>query len=92
MSWADLADLDPTLHRSVQYLRRQQLKAFNTGDLTKEDEARKAVEAMELDFTVPGYPSLELVKNGKDKLVTLDNLPQYLEVSSIFLFYWNFWD
>jgi len=84
LSWADLADLDPTLHRSVQYLRRQQLKAFNTGDLTKEDEARKAVEAMELDFTVPGYPSLELVKNGKDKLVTLDNLPQYLE----FLLHW----
>jgi len=52
----------------------------NLGDPSKQEEARRAVEAMDLDFTVPGYPALELVKNGKDKVVSLENLQQYLEL------------
>ena len=36
---------------------------------------------MELDFTLPGFPNIELKKGGKDRQVTLMNLEEYLQVS-----------
>ena len=32
------------------------------------------VEDLGLDFTLPGYPNIELRKGGRDLLVNLDNL------------------
>ena len=40
------------------------------------------VEDLGLDFTLPGYPNVELRKGGKDITVTLDNLPQYVSLVS----------
>ncbi|KAK8233875.1 thyroid hormone receptor interactor 12 [Phyllosticta capitalensis] len=37
------------------------------------------VEDLGLDFTLPGYPSVELVENGADTSVTIDNVAQYVE-------------
>ena len=34
------------------------------------------VEDLALDFTLPGYPNIELRKGGKDINVTVDNLGQ----------------
>ena len=39
-----------------------------------------SIEDLELDFTLPGYPNIELKKGGKDKRVTLENLEEYLQV------------
>ena len=33
-----------------------------------------------LDFTLPGYPEIELVPNGSSKAVTKDNLSEYVEL------------
>lgn len=55
------------------------LKAIET-DLK---ELEKTVEAIDLDFTMPGY-GFDLKKNGKDMTVTLDNLEEYLKVRGLF--------
>lgn len=38
-----------------------------------------AIEQLGLDFTLPGYPSIELVTGGKDVPVTIDNVGEYVE-------------
>ena len=37
------------------------------------------VEDLSLDFTLPGYPSIELVENGADTAVTIDNVDTYVD-------------
>lgn len=37
------------------------------------------IEDLMLDFTLPGYPGIELIKNGSDVSVTMDNVQQYIE-------------
>ncbi|KAL8905034.1 MAG: hypothetical protein Q9207_002890 [Kuettlingeria erythrocarpa] len=34
---------------------------------------------LSLDFTLPGYPSIELVKEGNEKPVTIENVGEYVE-------------
>ena len=41
-----------------------------------------SVEDLDLDFTLPGYPHIELKKGGKDIAVTIHNLEEYLKVRS----------
>lgn len=38
-----------------------------------------SVEDLGLDFTLPGYPAIDLKKGGKDISVTLDNLEEYIQ-------------
>lgn len=37
------------------------------------------VEDLGLDFTLPGYPSIELIPNGANTAVTIDNVDQYVD-------------
>lgn len=39
-----------------------------------------SIEDLGLDFTLPGFPNIELKKGGKDTPVTLDNIEQYLSL------------
>ena len=41
-----------------------------------------SIEDLDLDFTLPGYANIELKKGGKDRQVTLENLEEYLQVST----------
>lgn len=41
-----------------------------------------SVEDLGLDFTLPGFPNIELKKGGKDIPVTIHNLEEYLRVSN----------
>ena len=43
------------------------------------------VEDLGLDFTLPGYPNIELMKGGKDVSVNLENLAQYVKLVSHWL-------
>jgi E3 ubiquitin-protein ligase TRIP12 len=43
-------------------------------------ELENNVNALDLDFRYPGYENIELKKNGKDVLVTLDNLEEYIDL------------
>lgn len=45
-----------------------------------------SVEDLGLDFTLPGFPNIELKKGGKDVPVTIHNLEEYLRVRDC-LFY-----
>jgi E3 ubiquitin-protein ligase TRIP12 len=38
------------------------------------------IDDLSLVFTLPGYPNIELKKGGKDCLVTIQNLDQYVNV------------
>ena len=38
-----------------------------------------AINHLGLDFTLPGYPSVELVKGGGEKPVTIENVGEYVE-------------
>lgn len=38
-----------------------------------------SIEHLGLDFTLPGYPSIELVKGGSEKPVTIENVGDYVE-------------
>lgn len=44
-----------------------------------------SVEDLGLDFTLPGFPNIELKKGGKDVPVTIYNLEEYLRVFEFFL-------
>ena len=37
------------------------------------------IESLSLDFTLPGYPAIELVKDGGNISVTMDNVATYVE-------------
>ena len=37
------------------------------------------IEDLSLDFTLPGYPAIELVKNGGNVHVTIDNVSSYVD-------------
>lgn len=37
------------------------------------------VEDLSLDFTLPGYPSIELIKDGSNVPVTIENVDLYIE-------------
>ena len=37
------------------------------------------IEDLSLDFTLPGYPAIELIENGSSVPVTMDNVENYLE-------------
>ena len=41
-----------------------------------------SVEDLGLDFTLPGFPNIELKKGGKDVPVTIYNLEEYLRVGT----------
>ena len=36
------------------------------------------IEDLSLDFTLPGYPAIELVENGGNSVVTIDNVENYV--------------
>lgn len=38
------------------------------------------MEDLSLDFTLPGYPNIELRANGSDTAVTIDNVHEYIEL------------
>jgi len=88
---ADLAELSPQLAKSLgklQALSVERAKLVRRGGDPKQLEA--AVQALcldgmpvvdlGLDFTLPGFPSIELVPGGAQRAVTIDNLSEYVQL------------
>ncbi|XP_052815932.1 E3 ubiquitin-protein ligase TRIP12-like isoform X2 [Mya arenaria] len=89
---SDLSHLDPGLARSFSQLEdvlRQKQRIM--ADKSHTEESRRlalgslsldgcSIEDLDLDFTLPGYPNIELKKGGKDRQVTLENLEEYLQL------------
>ena len=96
MSLTDLHQLDGTLATSVARLANaaRRRRALET-DAALSDEQRRAalaaltvdgcaVEQLGLDFTLPGYPDIELRRGGRAEPVTAANLEQYVKVGQIY--------
>merc|ERR1711915_338250 len=94
---ADLKGVDPDIAKTVTHLQgivHKKLKLDNDRALSateRQDQISQLtmdgcpVEDLGLDFTLPGYPNIELMKGGKDMTVTLDNLAQYVKLVSHWL-------
>ena len=96
----DIKYVDSVLYRSMESLKEYSIKhkALVNKQLLCNKESvvvvdveisnlDKAVRELDLDFTLPGYSSIELKKNGKDILVNLYNLEDYLKVFYILSFF-----
>ncbi|KAM4042651.1 E3 ubiquitin-protein ligase TRIP12-like isoform 1-T2 [Anomaloglossus baeobatrachus] len=93
----DLVNIDPVVAKSVYHLEeivRQKkrleqdktltrksvkvlLESFNMNDCSIED--------LGLDFTLPGFPNIELKRSGKYEPVTIHNLDEYVQL----VIYWT---
>jgi E3 ubiquitin-protein ligase TRIP12 len=92
----DIKYVDSVLYRSMESLKEylikhktlvnKQLLCQSTAVDVEISNLDKAVRDLDLDFTLPGYCSIELKKNGKDILVNLYNLEEYLKVNFVHLF------
>ncbi|CAF0743765.1 unnamed protein product [Brachionus calyciflorus] len=88
----DLKFVDEQLYNSVKSLRsyvnkRRDLliQIYKQKDFVQSFDSEfksleKEVADLEIDFTLPGHCNFELIKGGKDKLVTLENLDEYLRL------------
>ncbi|XP_033953466.1 E3 ubiquitin-protein ligase TRIP12 isoform X3 [Pseudochaenichthys georgianus] len=93
----DLVNIDPGVAKSIQHLEdiiRQKKRLEQDRSQTRETLQQGleslnmngcSVEDLGLDFTLPGYPNIELKKGGKDFPVTIYNLEEYLRL----VVYWT---
>ncbi|XP_030350541.1 E3 ubiquitin-protein ligase TRIP12 isoform X5 [Strigops habroptila] len=91
----DLFSIDPVVAKSIYHLEdivRQKKRLEQDKTQTKESlqyalEALTmngcSVEDLGLDFTLPGFPNIELKKGGKDTPVTIHNLEEYLRLEQL---------
>jgi E3 ubiquitin-protein ligase TRIP12 len=88
----DMEHIDPTLARSLRDMEaiarkkavmeqnnENSAEGVSLGSLTLDG---CSIEDLGLDFTLPGFPSIELRKGGKDISVGLDNIDQYVRLLS----------
>ncbi|XP_040204751.1 E3 ubiquitin-protein ligase TRIP12 isoform X3 [Rana temporaria] len=92
----DLSHVDPIVAKSVYHLEeivRQKKRLELDKSQTKESLQFAlenlnmngcSVEDLGLDFTLPGFPNIELKKGGKDIPVTIHNLDEYVRL----VIYW----
>uniref|UniRef100_A0A1A8SLQ0 E3 ubiquitin-protein ligase n=2 Tax=Nothobranchius rachovii TaxID=451742 RepID=A0A1A8SLQ0_9TELE len=93
----DLTNIDPGVAKSIQHLEdiiRQKKRLEQDRSQTREALQMAleslnmngcSVEDLGLDFTLPGFPNIELKKGGKDVPVTIYNLEEYLRL----VVYWT---
>lgn len=93
----DLVNIDPAVAKSIQHLEdiiRQKKRLEQDRSQTRETLQQAleslnmngcSVEDLGLDFTLPGFPNIELKKGGKDIPVTIYNLEDYLRL----VVYWT---
>lgn len=79
-------------HKQGSSQRRQRSRSkdddgssMDTTPILNEDDPRLQLEGCRIEdlslvFTLPGYPSIELKRGGKDCSVTLQNLDEYIQV------------
>ena len=94
LSLSDMADVDSTVARSIRKLvsvvsQKKKLEAksgLTAAELKEPLEALTLdgcrIDNLGLDFTLPGHPSIELRKGGKDIPVTIHNLEEYVKVAT----------
>ncbi|KAJ2903639.1 HECT-domain-containing protein [Zalerion maritima] len=86
-----IKSVDPVLARSLKAIKKFAIAkkeidedplrtpAQKVADTEKIMIEGSSLEDLSLDFTLPGYPNIDLVPNGSHVLLTIDNVDQYLE-------------
>ncbi|QQP32337.1 Thyroid hormone receptor interactor 12, partial [Caligus rogercresseyi] len=79
----DLRNVDPAIASTINSLEGIARKETKTGNGSKHQIKSLTMDGcpiqdLGLDFTLPGYPHIELRKGGKDIPVSIDNLSQYV--------------
>ncbi|GBL82262.1 E3 ubiquitin-protein ligase TRIP12 [Araneus ventricosus] len=97
LSLADLKHVDESIAQTIHQLEQLAIekrklesdKSLNSVNLKSALESLTLdgcpVEDLNLDFTLPGFSNIEMRKGGKDMLVTIHNLEDYLKL----LAYWT---
>merc|ERR1719447_2461622 len=90
----DLAGIDPEIGNTVTHLQgivHKKAKLETNEKLSPMERHERInnltmdgcpIEDLGLDFTLPGYPNIELRKGGRDISVNLDNLASYVSLVS----------
>ena len=89
-----MADVDSTVAQSIRKLvsvvsakKKLELTKMTGTELSEALEALTLdgcrIDNLGLDFTLPGHPTIELRKGGKDTTVTIHNLEEYIKVGLI---------
>ncbi|KAJ9132176.1 E3 ubiquitin-protein ligase trip12 [Pleurostoma richardsiae] len=84
--------VDPILARSLSSVKKFALAKKEVAEDPNRTAAEKVadivnitigngvrIEDLSLDFTLPGYPEIELIPNGSQIMLTIDNVDLYLE-------------
>lgn len=84
--------VDPILARSLVLVKKFALAKKEIGEDPERNATQKVndiqnitidngvcIEDLSLDFTLPGYPDIDLVPNGSQVMLTIDNVDQYLD-------------
>lgn len=86
-----IKSVDPMVAQSLMMIKRFSLAKRQIDEDPNRDAAQKVaeiqalvvdncrIEDLYLDFTLPGYPEIELIPNGGQTRVTIDNVDLYLE-------------
>ena len=90
-SLSALCSIDEGVGKAMKHLRScaaEKARVQDDNDLTQ-DQKESAIQAIEyqgsriedlgLDFTLPGYPAIELVPDGAKKIVTIENVGEYVD-------------
>nr|XP_018917455.1 PREDICTED: E3 ubiquitin-protein ligase TRIP12 isoform X1 [Bemisia tabaci]XP_018917456.1 PREDICTED: E3 ubiquitin-protein ligase TRIP12 isoform X1 [Bemisia tabaci] len=92
LTLSDLAHVAPDIYKTLaqlenivqQKLRIESNTSLSTAEQTKQINSLHldgcAIEDLGLDFTLPGYSSIELRKGGRDIPVTIHNVEQYIKL------------
>ncbi|KAI9590872.1 hypothetical protein BDF19DRAFT_418537 [Syncephalis fuscata] len=82
-----LAQIDPVMAQSLQLLQgyikqKEELYQKEQTDQVKEEfkALQGTIEQLGLDFTLPGYPSIELKNEGREIDVTIYNIENYVKL------------
>ncbi|KAJ3411244.1 Ubiquitin fusion degradation protein 4 [Chytridiales sp. JEL 0842] len=76
-----LADLKKYAQLRDAIVKNQSLSAEDRTKALSEITVKGAkLEDLCLDFTMPGYPEIELIPNGSDTPLTLDNVSEYVDM------------
>ena len=83
--------VDPGLANSLKHIKKFALRKKEIDEDPNRTAAQKVadterividnimIDDLALDFTLPGYPEIELIPNGSHISVTIDNVESYLE-------------
>lgn len=99
LSLADLSEVAPDVHRTLTRLQsvvyqRDTINADTSLTYAERSEQCErltldgcSIADLGLDFILPGHPTVELIRGGRDTPVTIHNLDEYLRLVSHWFMY-----